>query len=81
MRKLLENNLLLNYMSDVTEQYLDKLYDDLQKEQMKLLQDIKTGCEKQKEKDNQKQFSYLNSLMITSLRLRNLKKAMRDRID
>jgi hypothetical protein len=67
--------------TDITEQYLDKMYDDLQKEQMKLLQDIKTGCEKQKEKDNQKQFSYLNTLMITTLRLRNLKKQVRERID
>jgi hypothetical protein len=68
-------------MTDITEQYLDRLYDDLQKEQMKLLQDIKTGCDKQKEKDNQKQFTYLNTLMITCLRLRNLKKQIREKID
>lgn len=68
-------------MTDITEQYLDRLYDDFQKEQMKLLQDIKTGCDKQKEKDNQKQFTYLNTLLITCLRLRNLKKQIREKID
>ena len=40
---------------DITEQYLDKMYDDFHKEQMSLLQDIKTGCDRVKEKDNQKQ--------------------------
>jgi hypothetical protein len=68
-------------MTDITEQYLDRLYEDFQKEQMKLLQDIKTGCDKQKEKDNQKQFTFLNTLMITCLRLRNLKKQIREKID
>ena len=51
-------------MNDITEQYLDKVYDDFHKEQMTLLQDIKTGCDGVKEKDNQKQFTLLNNLMI-----------------
>ena len=61
-------------MNDLTEQYLDKLYDDLSKEQQSLLTDIKTGTSDSKEKDLQKQFSLLNTLMMNTLRLRNLKK-------
>ena len=59
---------------DLTEQYLDKVYDDFHKEQMSLLHDIKTGYDGVKEKDNQKQFTLLNNLMINVLRLRNLRK-------
>lgn len=68
-------------LSDITEQYLDKVYDDFHKEQMSLLQDIKTGCEQVKEKDNQKQFTILNNLMINVLRLRNIRKQIKNRID
>ena len=63
--------------SDLTENYLDKLYDDLSKEQMRLMtemtncKDAESSC---KEQEIQKQLSYLNTLMINSLRLRNLKK-------
>ena len=70
----------LSYM-DITEQYLDKVYDDFHKEQMSLLHDIKTGCDQVKEKDNQKQFTLLNNLMINVLRLRNLRKQIKCRID
>jgi hypothetical protein len=69
-----------DYM-DITEQYLDKVYDDFHKEQMSLLHDIKTGCDTVKEKDNQKQFTLLNNLMINLLRLRNLRKQIKCRID
>jgi hypothetical protein len=68
-------------LTDITEQYLDKIYDDFHKEQMSLLQDIKTGCERVKEKDNQKQFTILNNLMINVLRLRNLRKQIKTRLD
>jgi hypothetical protein len=67
--------------SDITEQYLDKLYEDLSKEQGRLLQDIKTGVDSVKESDNQKQFTLLNTLMMTTLRLRNLRKKIKQRID
>jgi hypothetical protein len=50
-----------DYM-DITEQYLDKVYDDFHKEQMSLLHDIKTGCDGVKEKDNQKQFIFRKDL-------------------
>jgi len=68
--------------SDLTEQYLNKLYDDLQKEQMKILADIKSGGnEWAKERDNQKQFTYLNTLMMGTLRLRNLRKQIEQRVN
>jgi len=70
-----------SFSNDITEQYLDKLYEDLSKEQGRLLQDIKTGVDAVKELDNQKQFTLLNSLMMTTLRLRNLRKKIKQRID
>lgn len=70
-----------SFTSDITEQYLDKLYEDLSKEQGKLLTDIKTGCDSVKETENQKQFTLLNTLMMTTLRLRNLRKKIKQRID
>lgn len=68
-------------MNDLTEQYLDKLYDDLSREQQSLLTDIKTGTSDSKEKDLQKQFSLLNTLMMNTLRLRNLKKKIKQSLD
>ena len=70
-----------SFTSDITEQYLDKLYEDLSKEQGRLLQDIKSGCDTVKEVDNQKQFTLLNTLMMTTLRLRNLRKKIKQRMD
>jgi hypothetical protein len=68
-------------MNDLTEQFLDKLYDDLSKEQQSLLTDIKTGTSDSKEKDLQKQFTLLNTLMMNTLRLRNLKKKIKQSLD
>jgi len=60
---------------ELTEQSLNKMYDDLSKEQMKLLSDIKNeGAELSKDIQIQKQLSILNTLMINTLRLRNIKK-------
>jgi len=72
---------MASFTSDITEQYLDKIYEDLSKEQGRLLQDIKTGCEAVKERENQQQFTLLNTLMMTSLRLRNLRKKIKQRMD
>ena len=57
--------------SDITEQFLDKLYDDLSKEQSRILNDIKTDRSDTKEKDQYQQLNVINSLMINSLKLRN----------
>lgn len=64
-------------MSDLTEQYLEKLYDDLSKDQMRMLSEMKNCKDPEtssKEQDIQKQLTLLNTLMISTLKLRNLKK-------
>lgn len=71
----------MNFSSDITEQYLDKIYEDFNKEQMKLLTDIKTGDENKLQPDLQKQFTLLNNLMMGCLRLRNLKKKIKNKLD
>ena len=62
--------------TDISTQYLDKIYDDLSREQMKLLSDLKTDISTDVAKDVavQKQLSLLNTLVVSVLRLRNLKK-------
>jgi fructose-bisphosphate aldolase class 1 len=46
-----------SFSTDITEQYLNKVYEDLQKEQMKLMNDIKTTNVVCREKEKQKQRS------------------------
>ena len=64
--------------SDITEQYLNKFYEDLHKEQLNLMNNIKTASsdseDKSKDKDITKQISLINGFMMGALRLRNLKK-------
>ena len=60
---------------ELTEQKLNSLYDDFSREQLKLLGELKTGTsDLSKDIEIQKQLSLLNTLMINTLRLRNLKK-------
>ena len=64
-------------ISDLNEHYLDTLYDNFSKEQMRLMNDMKNCKDPEhlaKEQDIQKQLTILNTLMINALRLRNLKK-------
>jgi hypothetical protein len=67
-----------SFSSDITEQFLNKLYEDFSKEQMRVMNELKEcgGAEqpKGKEQDIQRQLTMLNSLMITTLRFRNLRK-------
>lgn len=62
--------------SDITDQYLVKLYDDLQKEHQRLLNDMKNLTQESmtKEVDIQKQITVISSLMMQTLKLRNIKK-------
>ena len=71
----------MNFGADITEQYLNKCYEDFSKEQMRLLNNMKQsgGGEnepKDKERDIQKQLTMLNSLLLQLLRLRNLRKSL-----
>ena len=62
--------------NDLTEQNLNQVYDLFSKEQMSLMNTIKTDkdIEDKREKSVQKQLSLLNTIMISILRLRNLLK-------
>ena len=65
--------------SDITEQFFDKLYDDLSKESSRILNDIKTDKNDSKEVYQHQQFNIINSLMINALKLRNLKRKLKTR--
>ena len=64
----------MNFTNDITEQSLTRMYDDLQKEQSRLTNDLKTGTDVVKEKDIMKQITIINSLIMNILKLRNLRK-------
>ena len=67
------------YMNDLTDQYLEKLADDLQRELQRILQDIKTESEDNTAKS--KQVPILNSIMINVIKLIKLRKKQRSKID
>lgn len=63
--------------STITEQYLNKVYEDLQKEQLTLMNKMKSGGEtemKDVEQDITRQISQMNQLMVGCMRLRNMRK-------
>jgi hypothetical protein len=62
--------------NELNEQYLNRSYDDFQKEQMKLLNDFKNDTQAE-DKDIQKQITLLNTITINILRFRNLRKTKR----
>ena len=64
----------MNNPSQITEQYLNGVYENLQKEQLALMNDIKTGCDPDKEKHISKQLTHINTININILRLRNVRK-------
>jgi len=66
-------------MSTINEQYLNRLYEDLAQEQQRLMGSLKSTLAEegaQKEKDVTKQLSLINTLMISTLRFRNLRKTI-----
>ena len=59
----------------INEQYLNRVYDELQREQMRLMTEFKNdACVD--DKDIQKQITMLNGLTMSVLKFRNLKKAI-----
>lgn len=62
--------------TDLTEQSLNQVYDFFSKEQMNHMNTIKTSndIEEKREKSINRQLSLLNTIMLSVLRLRNLKK-------
>lgn len=62
--------------NDLNEQSLNNIYDVFSKEQMSLMNTIKTDkdIEDKREKELHKKLTLLNTLMINTLRYRNLLK-------
>lgn len=65
----------------MSEQFLEQLYDNLSREHMRLMTELKKNDETVNEKDIQKQLTLLNMLMVGSLKLKNLKKKIKSRVD
>ena len=65
--------------AEISEQTLNRMYEDLQKEQMKLMNDIKTTNDVGREKETQKQITMINTININVLRLRNLRKQLAEK--
>ena len=65
-----------SFGNDLTESYLDQVYETLNSENMRLMTDLKTdkNSNPEKEVDIGKQISSINTLMFGILKLRNLKK-------
>jgi hypothetical protein len=60
--------------SEITEQYLNQVYDALQREQLKLMNDMKSGNSEAKEKEITKQITTINTINLNIMRLRNIRK-------
>ena len=65
--------------AEISEQTLNRIYEDLQREQMKLMNDIKTTNDVGREKETQKQITMINNININVLRLRNLRKQLAEK--
>ena len=59
----------------INEQYLNRVYEEFQREQMRLMTEFKNDAGKD-DKDIQKQITMLNGLTMSVLKFRNLKKAI-----
>ena len=63
--------------SDLSEQFLNKLYEDLLREQHRLMSDIKSSttaiCTDKKDKGTHKQIQLLSSIMMNAIKLRDLR--------
>ena len=66
--------------NEINEMYLLRVYDELQKEQLKLMNDMKNDNEIE-DKDTHKQITMLNALTMGLLRFRNLRKNIEKRKD
>ena len=62
------------YGSRIDDNQLERIYDDFSREQGMLMADLKTKQEEDKEKDIMKELTLINSLMMNTLHLINLRK-------
>ena len=69
----------MNFSNDINEQYLMKIYEDLNKESLSLMNSIKSSSpdlvdDEKKQSAITKQISLINSINMSLIRLRNLRK-------
>lgn len=69
----------MNFSNDITNQYLEKVYDDLSKESFNLMNSIKSSSpdlvdDEKKQTLITKQITLINSINMSIVRLRNLRK-------
>ena len=62
------------YGTRIDDNQLERIYDDFSREQGMLMTDLKTKQEEDKEKDIMKELTLINSIMMNTLRLINLRK-------
>ena len=69
------------YGTRIDDNQLERIYDDFSREQGMLMADLKTKQEEDKEKDIMKELTLINSLMMNTLRLINLRKKIRMKVN
>ena len=66
-------------MDELTERYFDKIYEDVSREHVKQLQNLRTGHAN--EKDTQRQVALIAALLLAVVKLRNFRKALAEKRD
>lgn len=69
----------MSFQNDITEQYLMKIYDDLQQDQLRLMNSVKSSNSSEMEDEKKhtaitRQITLINSINMNLIKLRNLKK-------
>ena len=73
--------------SDITEQYLEKVYEDLQRELMSVLSQMKNRGDRgdpkviEVEREQMKQIPLINQLLANVLRLRNCREQIKNKMN
>jgi len=65
-----------HFTNDLTLQYLDKLYDDLNKEHQRLMNELKSSTEPIQEREKYQQISTINAINLNVIKLKNLKRKL-----
>ena len=60
--------------SDITEQYLNQIYDNFSREQQKIMNDFKTSSDDSKIKRLHKEINIIHNIELNILKLKSLKK-------
>ena len=67
--------------NEITDQFLNEVIEKFSKEQMRILGELKQGQSEDKDKDAQKQMTFLNGLVMSLIRFRNYKKQQQAKIN